>query len=130
MHLELYPLPKVLPQGLSYSCALFESFSSAIHWIIDKKLGISCAHILDDFLFVGTKNYQKCLHCLQNKLVLSLHHTSNTYYVCMMVRAMYLLAFYALLRVGEFTTSSNQNVIVHATDIKFNHNLFFKSPII
>ena len=69
-------------------------------------------------------------YAILDKLVLSLHHTSNTYYVCMMVRAMYLLAFYALLRVGEFTTSSNQNVIVQATDIKFNHNLFFKSPII
>ena len=53
---------KVLPQGLSYSCALFETFSTALLWIVENKLNIpGCAHILDDFLFVGSSGYGRCL---------------------------------------------------------------------
>ncbi|CAG2220984.1 unnamed protein product [Mytilus edulis] len=60
---------KNLAMGLSYSCNLFERFSSAIHWIAETKLAIhSCVHLLDDFLFIspppieiGQFNLQKFL---------------------------------------------------------------------
>lgn len=51
-----YYFDKTLPMGLSYSCALFERISTAIQWIAETKLGLhNCAHILDDFFFVGTE---------------------------------------------------------------------------
>jgi hypothetical protein len=51
---DQYYFDKTLPMGLSFSCKLFETFSTAVHWIIDHKLGGSgCLHFLGDFLFVG-----------------------------------------------------------------------------
>ena len=48
-----YYFDKTLPMGLSHSCSLFTSFSNAIHWIAENKLGIhGCIHVLDDFLFI------------------------------------------------------------------------------
>jgi hypothetical protein len=41
-----YYFDKTLPMGLSFSCKLFETFSTAVHWIIDHKLGGSgCVHL-------------------------------------------------------------------------------------
>jgi hypothetical protein len=58
--------------GLSFSCKLFETFSTAVHWIIDHKLGGSgCVHFLDDFLFVGPANSPLCLQTLDKKLTMS-----------------------------------------------------------
>ena len=49
-----YYYDKTLPMGLSYSCNLFEQFSTALQWIALHKLGIhDCVHVLDDFLFVS-----------------------------------------------------------------------------
>ena len=49
-----YYYDKTLPMGLSYSCNLFEKFSSALHWIAIRNLGINdCVHMLHDFLFVA-----------------------------------------------------------------------------
>ena len=57
-----YYYDKTLPQGLSHSCFLFQIFSTSLHWIAENKLGIpGCAHILDDFLFVGPPDYNSCL---------------------------------------------------------------------
>jgi hypothetical protein len=36
---DQYFFYKTLPMGLSFSCKLFETFSTAVHWIIDHKLG-------------------------------------------------------------------------------------------
>jgi hypothetical protein len=36
---DQYYFDKTLPMGLSFSCKLFETFSTAVHWIIDHKLG-------------------------------------------------------------------------------------------
>ena len=59
---NLYYYDKTLTQGLSYSCALFETFSSSLQWMAETKLGIpGCTHILDDFLFVGPQDYEACL---------------------------------------------------------------------
>jgi len=56
-----YYFDKTLPMGLSYSCSLFTSFSNAIHWIAENKLGIhGCVHVLDDFLFVAPPPKQLC----------------------------------------------------------------------
>ncbi|XP_033736378.1 uncharacterized protein LOC117324568 [Pecten maximus] len=52
---------RTLPMGLSYSCQLFEKFSTAIHWILENKFKIEgCVHILDDFLFLGRPNTTEC----------------------------------------------------------------------
>jgi hypothetical protein len=32
---DQYYFDKTLPMGLSFSCKLFETFSTAVHWIID-----------------------------------------------------------------------------------------------
>jgi hypothetical protein len=49
---DQYYFDKTLPMGLSFSCKCFETFSTAVHWIIDHKLGGSgCVHYLDDFSF-------------------------------------------------------------------------------
>ena len=51
---EKFFYDKVLPIGLSYSCNLFEKFSTAVHWVVEHKIRSSgCVHVLDDFLFVG-----------------------------------------------------------------------------
>ena len=56
---------KSLPFGLSYSCRLFERFSTAIHWILVNKFGIpACVHILDDFLFIGPPESNSCRNSL------------------------------------------------------------------
>ena len=54
--------------GCSSSCAIFESFSTALEWIATHRLGaINVLHILDDFLFIaGTK--EKCQLDLNNFL--------------------------------------------------------------
>lgn len=56
---------RTLPMGLSYSCQLFEKFSSAIQWILSEKIGVKgCVHILDDFLFLGSPNTVECKQAL------------------------------------------------------------------
>ena len=53
----MFYFDKTLPFGLSYSCNLFEKFSSALHWILENKFSVShCVHVLDDFLFIGPPN--------------------------------------------------------------------------
>ena len=44
-----------LPMGCSMSCAIFVSFSTAIQWIANNKLGIpKLVHVLDDFLIIAS----------------------------------------------------------------------------
>ena len=60
----LYYFDKCLPMGASSSCAIFERFSSALHWIISQRVkGVSVIHVLDDFLFVGP-SFESCQHAL------------------------------------------------------------------
>lgn len=63
-------MDKTLPMGLSYSCHLFEEFSTAVHWVCENKLGIcgKFVHILDDFLVVGPSDLQVC-HRDLNKIM-------------------------------------------------------------
>ena len=53
-----------LPMGCSSSCQIFESFSTALHWIISQALPhVGIVHVLDDFLFI-TDSYDTCLSAL------------------------------------------------------------------
>lgn len=71
-HLNCIYYDKTLPMGLSYSCSLFETFSTALQWIATEKLGISgCVHILDDFMFVSPPQYHLCFSSLQTFLGLA-----------------------------------------------------------
>ena len=65
---------KRLPMGCSTSCNIFESFSTAIQWILKEKLGVKfVSHILDDFMFVGPSNSEICQKSLNTFLALSEH---------------------------------------------------------
>lgn len=67
-----YYFDRTLPMGLSCSCQLFEKFSSALHWILQSKLGVQgCVHILDDFLFVGPPGSSACKRSLMSFYELS-----------------------------------------------------------
>lgn len=61
---------KTLPMGLSYSCNLFERFSSSLHWVMEYHYQSSCVHVLDDFLFMGPAHSNNCLKSLENFLQL------------------------------------------------------------
>jgi len=57
---------KVLPMGLSPSCAIFEKFSTALQWALSSRTGVdSVSHIIDDFIFVHSSK-QLCLHMLNS----------------------------------------------------------------
>ena len=44
-----------LPQGCASSCAIFETFSTALQAIVEKHApGATVVHMIDDFLFIGT----------------------------------------------------------------------------
>jgi hypothetical protein len=59
-----YYVDKCLPMGCSSSCAIFESFSTALEWIIANQEGdFAVLHILDDFLFVALA-YKACMDIL------------------------------------------------------------------
>lgn len=67
-----YYFDYTLPMGLSYSCSLFTSFSNAIHWIAENKLGIhGSVHVLDDVSFVAPQPKQLCQINLQHFLNMS-----------------------------------------------------------
>lgn len=63
---NMYYFDHCLGMELSSSCAIFESFSTALEWLSINHLG-ACAvvHILDDFLFIA-KSKEKCVGDLQN----------------------------------------------------------------
>ena len=51
---EKFYFDKCMPMGCSSSCRTFESFSTALEWIAQRKLGIKyILHILDDFLIIA-----------------------------------------------------------------------------
>ncbi len=52
---------RCLPFGCSASCKIFEAFSTAIQWILTAKFGVEhMSHIIDDFMFVGPPQSDKC----------------------------------------------------------------------
>ncbi|XP_061170464.1 uncharacterized protein LOC133179795 isoform X1 [Saccostrea echinata] len=66
-----YYFDKCLPMGASSSCKIFESFSSALQWIMVSKFNLQgMSHMIDDFFFIGPNNSSKCIHDLENFLAL------------------------------------------------------------
>lgn len=64
----------VLAFGASSSCQIFEKFSSALQWILNKKFNIlGISHLLDDFFFCGKKDTSECLNALQTFLAMAEH---------------------------------------------------------
>ena len=58
-----------LPMGCSISCAVFEAFARALHWILEHKLGIiNVLHYLDDWFFVekSDKDCEYDLHIFKH----------------------------------------------------------------
>lgn len=61
-----------LPMGASSSCQLFESFSTALQWILNERLNIAgISHLLDDFFFVGEADSNACSVALNTFLCLA-----------------------------------------------------------
>ena len=59
---------RCVPMGCASSCAIFETFSSALEWIATQKLGChGVIHILDDFLFIE-KSQELCAESLEKFL--------------------------------------------------------------
>ena len=47
--------------GCSISCNIFEKISTFLHWLVEKKSGLSkLDHYLDDFIFAGQENSERC----------------------------------------------------------------------
>lgn len=62
------------------------------------------------------------------QLITSLNHTTNSNFIRVMLRAMYLVAFYGMLRLGELT-SVNSNTILHVEDVKFVYQADISDPV-
>ena len=59
-----YYFDKCLPMGCASSCRIFETFSTAIHQIVQDRIPNTIViHVLDDFLFVSP-SYEDCLIAL------------------------------------------------------------------
>ena len=59
-----YYFDKCLPMGCSSSCKIFETFSTALEWIISQKLtNVKVIHVLDNFLFIAP-TFQLCQSAL------------------------------------------------------------------
>ena len=68
---NLFYYDKCLPMGCSVSCQLFETFATALHWILTSKLKVPfMSHILDDFIFFGPPQSSRCNQSLQSFLML------------------------------------------------------------
>ena len=66
----MYYFDRALAMGLSSSCAIFESFSTALEWVSLNLFDSSAVlHILDDFLFIA-KTKEQCPRDLQNFILM------------------------------------------------------------
>ena len=66
----MYYFDRALAMGLSSSCAIFESFSTALEWVSLNLFDASAVlHILDDFLFIA-KTKEQCARDLQNFILM------------------------------------------------------------
>lgn len=59
--MALSTVTNVCPWGFSSACAIFERFSTALHYIASRVLGIKhMVHVLDDFLGLGPPSSPSC----------------------------------------------------------------------
>ena len=57
----MFYIDKCLPMGCAISCALFEKFSTFLHWAVAAKSGLDTLdHYLDDFIFAGSNLTNDC----------------------------------------------------------------------
>lgn len=62
---DAYYVDKCLPMGCSYSCALFEKFSTTLQQVLLSHFQFtSMSHILDDFIFIAPRDSPLCQHQL------------------------------------------------------------------
>lgn len=60
-----YFFDKMLPFGASISCAIWEKFATALHWITqNQSRNPNLLHYLDDFLFAGPPKSKVCIDTL------------------------------------------------------------------
>ena len=65
---DQYYFERVLPMGCASSCQLFESFSTALEYLVKHYTGShKVLHVLDDFLFIGNDK-AKCQYLLDTFL--------------------------------------------------------------
>ena len=63
---DQYYFDKCLPMDAAVSCALFESFSTALHWFVQNQSGCDdILHYLDDFLFRESAGSTQCKDILK-----------------------------------------------------------------
>lgn len=63
---DAFYVDKCLPMGCSYSCALFEQFSTTLQQVLLSRYRfISMSHILDDFIFIAPEGSPLCQQQLQ-----------------------------------------------------------------
>lgn len=61
-----YFFDKMMPFGASISCAIWEKFTTELHWIIQSSSrNPHILHYLDDFLFAGPPNSNRCQSTLE-----------------------------------------------------------------
>ena len=70
---NLYYFDRTLAMGLSSSCAIFESFSTALEWLSINHFGAcTVLHILANFLFIA-KTRDQCDRDLKNFILMCYH---------------------------------------------------------
>lgn len=63
---DQYYFDRCLPMGASISSALFETFSTALHWYVQRQSkSNNILHYLDDFLFGGKSGSLECKNTLE-----------------------------------------------------------------
>ena len=68
----VYYFDAFLPFGLSQSCAIFETFSTALQWCLKRMSPLTrITHILDDFIFIGPEKTNLAQAGLSSFLTLS-----------------------------------------------------------
>ena len=60
-----YYIQKMLPQGASISCSIFETFSTFIQWAVSEKAkSNNIDHFVDDFILCSINDHKKCQHLM------------------------------------------------------------------
>lgn len=109
---------------ISYTCAI--SYFHKLYHLPDPSQSTIIKIILKGAKKLSGKSDTR-LPISQNilsSLVASLEHMSLSHYVKILLKAMYMTAFHAFLRVGEMTSSrANHNISYHSVQFDFSNNI-------
>lgn len=62
---KYYYIDKCLPMGCALSCKLFETFSTFIQWVVERRASSKYLdHFLDDIIFMGAENTNDCANLM------------------------------------------------------------------